>query len=315
MKKAERPLSAIAGDLRLALRVETADVIDVGELLVEAKAASEHGKFRPWLEREFSMSDRTAQRYMSAYRFAIKYDRLSDLQLSVDAIYLLCNRSASGLFSPNAIAAILEEAKQKFVGEQRCQEIAEEIETAQLEAVKKEEAELAGKTEEQAATEAENILDAPPPALPSPSPETAAPPLLPLLPPPPTSTSTPPDDARIEFQKLVASFKRLAAKPAARFTDAVASSDLAMIADFLNTVAKRAPPSGGSRAQLQAQIAELENERHRLEAENIGLRSEIDEFKARIAELLETAPAVATTTDSIGADLDVRTFAGGGLRR
>lgn len=329
MKKAERPLSAIVDDMRVVLKRETADIIKIGELLVEAKAAARHGEFLPWLKREFSMSERSAQRYMAAYRFALKYDTLSDLQLSVDAIYLLCNQLLGDLFPPNVINAIIEEAKQKFVGEQRCHEIAEEIEAAQLETAEKEEeeeeTELAeSKTKEQAAAEAEDILDGPPPVLPSPSPEPpvlpspspeSPPPPPPLLPPPPTSTSTPPDDARIEFQKLVASFKRLAAKPAARFADAVASSDVAMAADFLNAVAKRAPPSSGGTAQLQVRTAELEHERHRLESENIGLRSEIDELKARIAEFVVTAPAVATTTDPIGADLDVRDFAGGGLRR
>ena len=332
MKKAERPLSAIVDDLHVVLKRETADIIKIGELLVEAKAAARHGEFLPWLKREFSMSERSAQRYMAAYRFALKYDTLSDLQLSVDAIYLLCNQLLGDLFPPNVINAIIEEAKQKFVGEQRCHEIAEEIEAAQLEAVEKEEEETEAaerKTEEQAAAEAENILNGPPPVLPSPAPEpkpapspkssapssepSAPPTPLPApptpLPPPPTPASTPPDDARIEFQKLVASFKHLAAKPAARFADAVANSDLAMIADFLNAVAKRAPSSGGSTAQLQVRIAELENERHRLASENIGLRSEIDELQARVAGLVEKSPAPDDT------DLDVTTFAGEGLRR
>ena len=49
----------------------------------------------------------------------------------------------------------------------------------------------------------------------------------------------PPDEARIEFQKLIVAFKSLAAKSAARFAGAVADSDLMMVIDLLNAVAKR----------------------------------------------------------------------------
>ncbi len=78
---------------------------------------------------------------------------------------------------------------------------------------------------------------------------------------------------------------------------------------------------------LESEVGELETAKRKLESENIGLRSEIDQLKARIAELVEKsptseaalvpAPVVAPPTDlaSINADLDVRTFAGGGLRR
>ena len=88
------------------------------------------------------------------------------------------------------------------------------------------------------------------------------------------------------------------------------------------------PYSAGEHDRLRERIDELNAEKRQLEIKIGGLKSEVEELKvrnaeleARIAELVEksptlaTAPAVATTTDAIGANLDVTTFANGGLRR
>ena len=89
------------------------------------------------------------------------------------------------------------------------------------------------------------------------------------------------------------------------------------------------PYSAGEHDRLRERIDELNAEKRQLEIRIVGLESEVEELKvrnaaleARIAELVEksptldgTAPAVAATTDAIGADLDVTTFANGGLRR
>ena len=47
------------------------------------------GDWLSWLNQEFSMSDRTAQKYMKAADFADKYELGSDLNFSPSALYRL----------------------------------------------------------------------------------------------------------------------------------------------------------------------------------------------------------------------------------
>jgi hypothetical protein len=89
------------------------------------------------------------------------------------------------------------------------------------------------------------------------------------------------------------------------------------------------PYSTGEHDRLRARFDALSAENRRLEIRIVGLTSEVAELKecnaeleARVAELVEKSPtpdgaasAVAPTTDASGADLDVRDFAGGSLRR
>ena len=96
MKKNDigRTLATIAEEIRA--RTETiADVIEIGRLLIEAKGQAEHGEWLPWLEREFDFSDRTAENYMAAHRFAEKFETVSNLKLTLSALYFLarCDRS------------------------------------------------------------------------------------------------------------------------------------------------------------------------------------------------------------------------------
>jgi hypothetical protein len=62
-----RTLRVIVGELHRALNAETSNIIKIGELLVEAKTQVQHGGWLPFLKKEFSMSERSAQRYMKAY--------------------------------------------------------------------------------------------------------------------------------------------------------------------------------------------------------------------------------------------------------
>src|SRR5262245_48735233 len=59
-----RTLEVIVGELHSALKTEVIGIIEIGELLVEAKEHVGHGEWLPWLRKELSMSTRTAQRYM-----------------------------------------------------------------------------------------------------------------------------------------------------------------------------------------------------------------------------------------------------------
>ena len=125
MSKPKRDLSAIEADICATLKRGTADIIKVGELLCEAKANKAqipHGEWGKWLGGKFSLSERSAQKYMRAYKWSRKTAPDSDLSnLSPSAIYLLSAPDCS--YTPEAVAAILKEAKEKRVGEDRAYEI------------------------------------------------------------------------------------------------------------------------------------------------------------------------------------------------
>lgn len=65
------------------------DVVAVGRNLAEAKAALPHGEFLPWINDEFDWSMRHAQRYIAAYAWLAKCDKLSHLAVSGSALFLL----------------------------------------------------------------------------------------------------------------------------------------------------------------------------------------------------------------------------------
>jgi hypothetical protein len=65
-------LSDITGKLHAAFKRQSADVIEIGSLLRAAKKELGHGAFLPWLTREFSLSERSAERYMAVYKFFVE---------------------------------------------------------------------------------------------------------------------------------------------------------------------------------------------------------------------------------------------------
>jgi Protein of unknown function (DUF3102) len=239
MKKMKRSLAVIADEVRIALRREIADVVKIGELLKEAKDAAGHGNFRSWLKEECALSERTAQRYMAVHRFAAKYVSVADLKLTASALYWLAD--GADRLPAKVIDAIFDEAKHRLVDVDRCDEIDE---AAMMEAELQDKVQEEDEDEEEEETETEEeaedaiigaILDGAPPQLP-PAPPEPSPPL-------PKSPTAPPDDVRIEFQKLVAGLKCLAAGPASRFTGAAAADDLTQIVDFSTRCVRRSPPA------------------------------------------------------------------------
>ena len=59
-------------------------IIRIGQNLLAVKDRLDHGRFVPWIQSEFEMNLRTAQRFMGvASRFGEKYDKLSFLSVSV----------------------------------------------------------------------------------------------------------------------------------------------------------------------------------------------------------------------------------------
>ena len=123
MNKVARDIKVIEGDLQIALKREIADVIAIGDLLLEAQDQLEHGEWLPWLEINFAASIRTAQNYMSAARFASKYATVAHLKLKPTALYLL-GREGTPL---DEIEIILKAAETEWVDYDRAYEIINEI--------------------------------------------------------------------------------------------------------------------------------------------------------------------------------------------
>ena len=120
-----RTVAIIAEELHTALKRETDDIIAIGGLLTEAKAQVKHGEWLPWLKREFSMSERSAQNYMKAAEFADKNEIVADLKLSPLALYLLSGDSYSEdeYGRREAIDAVVKVASEERVGYDRAKEI------------------------------------------------------------------------------------------------------------------------------------------------------------------------------------------------
>jgi Protein of unknown function (DUF3102) len=119
-KPQQRDLSAVEAELTEVLKRGTADIIKSGELLYEAKSQVKHGEWKQWLGDKFSLSERSAQKYMRAYKWASKNAPGADFgNLSPSAIYSLSITD----YSPETIATVLQEAKVKRVGYDRLWQI------------------------------------------------------------------------------------------------------------------------------------------------------------------------------------------------
>jgi Protein of unknown function (DUF3102) len=237
-----RTLSVIEEEIRIALKRKTDDVITLGGLLKEAKAQLKHGEWLPWLEKKFSLSETTARRYVKAHEFArskiAKSANLEHLKLHVSALYLLCEgqlaRRTTGSrlkrvdFAPEVIEAVLEEAKDKWVGPERIQQILTEFEDA------KAERQPAGPEPK---PKPELKAEPGPKPGPKPGPE-------PEQPEPEAKRDQPEPEALLEgkpqseqFATSVRLLKRLMTKPIARFVGVAPADDLETVAMFLRQVA------------------------------------------------------------------------------
>jgi len=129
MTLTNRTLAVIADELHAALKRETADILTIGTLLVEAKAQVGHGKWLSWLKQEFSMSERSAQKYMKAAEFAAKNELSADLDLSPSALYLLSEDShwEDRCDRDDATGAVLKIASEERVDYDRAKEVIDKI--------------------------------------------------------------------------------------------------------------------------------------------------------------------------------------------
>ena len=125
-----RTLDQIADELRVAFRREVADVVEIGRLLEEAQARLDHGEWLPWLQKELSISSRSASRYMKTFRFVQAYlvgrsksATLADLKLRVSALFLL----AEQCLDPKEVEAVLKAAKKEWIGATKAWSVIHEL--------------------------------------------------------------------------------------------------------------------------------------------------------------------------------------------
>jgi Protein of unknown function (DUF3102) len=219
-KKNNRTLAAIADDLRICFKREVADVVEIGGLPTEAKTLVTHGEWLPWLAEEFSLSERSAQRFMRAHALA-KTTPVSDLKLMVSALFVL------GELEPPEINAVLREAKARWISGSEARKIVSDYRYSM--------SGLSGSDEEppgaEPPDEGSESSDEPP------------------LPPPTPPTPSPRDlHFRDQFAAAVRSLMALTTKPSAKFAGAVSADDLETVANFLKQVAAAKSPNGGKPA-------------------------------------------------------------------
>jgi hypothetical protein len=217
-KAAARSLTTIVGEIRETLRNDIGSIIARGNLLQEAKDQLEHGQWLPWLEENFLMDERTAQRAMAAAKFAAKYDNVSGLHLTKSALYELSSED----YPAKVVKAVLKEAKSAIVSHQKVWEINERLNPRKPEPVEDWRAELERREQEQAEAEAEaeKLLDGPPPDL------------------PPAEPAVPVDFVLAQFNSAIKALEELQTKSVNRFTGTTHNADeLRKVADFLFAVA------------------------------------------------------------------------------
>jgi hypothetical protein len=222
-------LDRIATQLRALLRRETKNIIEIGKLLIESRKllANEHGEWLPWLEKNFDLSARTAQRYIATAEYvASKGDTVSYFSnLAPTVLYWL---AAGQHYNEKEEAAILAAIRKRRVDQDAaaaiCDALApaddDDAEDADVEDGSSEGGGQDDDAEEDAEIEA--ILDGPPPPVPPPAPNLA-----------------PPDFALRDFDQAISTLKQLMTKPSAQFAKTThTANDLENVEGFIRNVAK-----------------------------------------------------------------------------
>jgi hypothetical protein len=88
-QKANPKLDEIAERIRTRAKSAFDGVIEIGRDLIAAKKIIGHGKWLPWLEREFAWDESSARRFMAIAEAVGKSPKLSDLNVPVSGLYLL----------------------------------------------------------------------------------------------------------------------------------------------------------------------------------------------------------------------------------
>jgi Protein of unknown function (DUF3102) len=82
------------GEIKSLMRRSAQDIIDIGQKLIEVKQHLGHGKFRKWLNHEFSWSVSSANKFMHVAN-QFKCVNFTHLNLTASVIYLLASPSTS----------------------------------------------------------------------------------------------------------------------------------------------------------------------------------------------------------------------------
>jgi hypothetical protein len=226
---AQRTIETITDEIKQTLSNDKKNIIARGDLLIEAKEMLEHGQWLPWLDENFDMSEDTAERAMGVSHFADKFRTLRNMDLRnlpKGVLYEL----ADDLYSDQVVEAVLAEAKTKLVKLDRLHEIDDELNPAPEPEPEPEdeddtpdhdeELDAEARAEAEAKREADDILDGPPPSLPSP-PELLT-----------------PDPKLSQFDRAIKSLLEVHTASAGKFISTEHSvDDLTRISDFISSVA------------------------------------------------------------------------------
>lgn len=257
-RKNVRSLDEIADGIH---KLERRNIIDIGNLLLEAKAQCEHGQWLQWLYSEFGWSSTTAERYMKAADLASKFHILQNLRLAATTLYELADHepeedlpeiieelakhATESRLAPRDAKRVIKIGigRHRFgdypeatlvqlvdpdpgVGKLCVDKIDRERRAAEhkamMDALKRD-----PKTKHEAVEEAETIVDGAPPELPLPS----------SLEPQKLEADTGWAEAD-EFIKAIDQLRRLRTKPMAWIAGKVASPVLHDVIDFLDAVIK-----------------------------------------------------------------------------
>jgi hypothetical protein len=113
--KNHRSLDDIADDIH---KLQRNNVFEVGELLLKANAACEHGDWYDWLEDNFEWSEDTAENYMNAAKLPRS---VRDLKLAKTTLYNLTDEDDKHL--PAIIEALAKHATEKQLKPKEADEI------------------------------------------------------------------------------------------------------------------------------------------------------------------------------------------------
>ena len=198
-KARKTALDQLSAKLRIALRRETTNIIEIGNLLIESRKlfADEYGEWLPWLEENFDRSERSAQRYIAAAEYVTgKSDTVADFSNLAPSVL---HELARGTYNEQEEAAILTATHKGRVNNTRVQAICDELAPPEIpeEPEEPDQPEDADEAEEDAEIEA--ILDGPPPG---------------VLPAPPPS---PPNFMLRKFDQAIAVLQRLMTRSSAQY--------------------------------------------------------------------------------------------------
>jgi hypothetical protein len=209
-----RNLTTIAAEI-LDRTQSIADVIEIGALLIEAQDLIPHGEWLPWVEDALDFSERSAQNYMAAHRFSLKYATVADLKLTLGALYELASSTS---YKDAEIKKVLAAAAYERVNRNLIDSIIVTWEPPEPPAWEPPEEPLDEEDEDDDESAAALLLDGPPPDL------------------PPTEEAPAVDFAGPAFKEAVETLSRLSTKPLREFKAVAYLPEVTKASEFLKHI-------------------------------------------------------------------------------